>query len=63
MDWPVTPDATPRTNIKEQFMQRVWFGSVSGMVATFIVHPMDLIRNNLAAENDQARARITSKVR
>jgi hypothetical protein len=49
--------------MREQFFQRVFFGSISAIIASTMIHPLDLIRNNLASENDQKKARIFSKIR
>jgi hypothetical protein len=52
-----------KKNTREQFFQRVFFGSTSAIVTSTIIHPLDLIRNNLASENDQKKARILSKIK
>lgn len=39
------------------------FGAISGAIVSFICQPLDLLRNNLASENDQKKAKIFSKMR
>ena len=61
--FPLIQDPSKPKNLKERFYYRFLFGGMGGAISTSICFPLDLIRNNLASENDQKKAKIFSKIK
>ena len=47
----------------ERLKIRMSFGALSGAIVSVVCQPLDLLRNNLASENDQKKAKIISKMK